>query len=775
MTILRYNLIPSLLILCFGLHAQTNLLLGKWKSHLAYKEGISVTQSEDKIIYASSKGLFTIDKEDLSVKFLATEDGLSGATIRQVAYDNAEKLLFIIYSDNNLDVIRNDEIINFPFIKSNTSIIGSKRINDIYFDGKVFSYLATDFGLLVFNNKKLEFSTTAFTDEVKINTVAVAHNVLYVGTDNGLYKVALDGSINIADFGAWSKVAITGEALNIPIRHVASKHGRLYITTDDDEVYSVESDLAAFEIVYSAATNESIRYLSDEGDDLMIGVEDNRNISKTLFVGSDKFIKVGGADCINRTQYAIEDQKGRIWYADLWDPIRYTEDKLFGCKKLSFAGPFDNTAGEIAFKDNVAYIASLGITEDYQYAFTNRGFYVYDDNNWTNYNRDNIPEMAVKDFQNVQAIAVHPDSSIVYIGSYWNGVLKYNTDTKVSRHWNKDNSPLQGVVGDEARTRVPYLVFDDKNNLWVSNFGAPKPLAVKTPDDKWYTFNVPSDKSLGDITIDQFGNKWIAVVGTGNGLLVYNEGANLQSAADDKIRYINRTNSEITGNKVTCLVTDLDGSVWVGTDAGPVVFDCPDPFNASLCKGNTRRVVVDGIPAPLLKAEDILSIAVDGANRKWFGTRNGIFVQGTDGTEEIAQYNVTNSPLLDNKVINLKYNPISGEMFIVTPSGIQSIKTESTEGSKRHSSDVYAFPNPVRPDYAGPIAIKGLARDANVKITDINGRLVYETTALGGQAVWDGNDYNGVLASAGVYLVFSASTDISVDLDSFVTKILIVR
>jgi ligand-binding sensor domain-containing protein len=775
MTILRYILSLSILSVGFGLQAQTDLALGKWKSHLAYKEGLSITQSDDKIIYASSKGLFTIDKEDLSVKFLAPEDGLSGATIRQVAYDNAEKLLFIVYSDNNLDVVRNDEIINFPFIKSNTSIIGSKQINDIYFDNKGFSYLATDFAILIFNNKKLEFTTTTFTEQVKINTIAYAHNVLYVGADNGLYKVALDGSVNIADFKAWTKLTITGETQNTPIRNLASKHGQLFVSTDDDEVFSVGPDLGSYELVYAALPNETIRYLSDEGDDLMVGIEDNNNRSKTLFIGGDKVIKIGGADCINRTLYAIEDQKGRIWYADRWDPIRYTEDKTFGCKKLTFAGPFDNTAGEIAFKDNVAYVASLGITEDYQYANTNRGFYVYDDNNWTNYNRDNIPEMASKDFQNVQGIAVHPDSSIVYIGSYWNGVLKYNLDTKVSRHWNKNNSPLQGVVGDEARTRVPYLIFDDKNNLWVSNFGAPKPLVVKTSEDKWFSFNVPSDKSLGDITIDQFGNKWIAVVGAGNGLLVYNEGANIESTSDDKIRYINRTNSEITGNKVTSLITDLDGSVWIGTDAGPVVFDCPDPFNASTCKGNTRRVVVDGIPAPLLKAEDILSIAVDGANRKWFGTRNGIFVQGPDGTEEIAQYNVTNSPLLDNKVINLKYNPKSGEMFIVTPSGIQSIKTETTEGSKRHSSDVYAFPNPVRPDYTGPIAIKGLARDANVKITDINGRLVYETTALGGQAVWDGNDYNGVLASAGIYLVFSASTDISVDLDSFVTKILIVR
>jgi ligand-binding sensor domain-containing protein len=772
----KHTLLLALLVTIQTSWSQTTLQIGQWKSHLTYKEGVSITQSDDKIIYASSKGLFTIDKEDLSVKFLAPENGLSGATASRVAFDSAEGVLFIIYADQNIDIIKDDEITNFPFIKSNTSIIGSKKINDIYFDKKGASFLATDFGLLIFNNKKLEFSSTTFTDDVKINCLSYDNATLFAGTSKGLFRIALDGSINVADFGAWQKIQVGGENANIEISHLATKHNRIYVSTIKDEVFSIDLAGDNAEEVYLATSNESIRYISDEGSDIMIGVEDNnRFISKTLFIAGDKSVQAGGADCVNRTLYAVEDQKGRVWYADQWDPVRYTEGKLFGCKKLSFSGPFNNSGGEIAFKDNKAYIASLGITEDYLYAFSNGGIYVYDDNStWTNYNDNNVPAMAANEFKNVQAIAVHPDSSIVYVGSYWNGLLKYNTDTKEATHWNKANSLLQGVIGDETRTRVPYILFDDKKNLWISNFGAPKPLAVKTPEDKWYTFDVPSDKSLGDIAIDQNNNKWIAVVGPGNGLLAFNEGADLANKSDDKIRYISRSNSEITGNKINCVVVDLDGAVWVGTDAGPVVFDCGDPFKNE-CRGNIRKVVVDNIPAPLLKAEDILSIEVDGANRKWFGTRNGIFVQSPDGSEEVAQYNTSNSPLLENKIINLRFNPQSGEMFIVSPSGIQSLKTETTVGGRTHSSNVYAYPNPVRPEYNGLIAIKGLVRDANVKITDINGKLVYETTALGGQAVWDGSDYNGVKASAGVYLVFSSSTDISNDLDSFVTKILVVK
>jgi hypothetical protein len=218
---------------------------------------------------------------------------------------------------------------------------------------------------------------------------------------------------------------------------------------------------------------------------------------------------------------------------------------------------------------------------------------------------------------------------------------------------------------------------------------------------------------------------------------------------------------------------DLDGSIWVGTDEGPVVFDCGDPFVES-CRGNTRKVIVDGIPAPLLRYEDIISIGIDGANRKWFGTRNGIFVQSPDGVTAIDRFDTKNSPLLDNRVDELSFNPETGEMFIVTRGGIQSVKTFTTGGGRSFSSNVYAYPNPVTPGYTGPIAIKGLMRDSNVKITDMNGRLVYETKALGGQAIWDGNDYNGVRASTGVYLVFSANENTSLSPDAVVTKILLV-
>lgn len=771
MTKISFNLFILIFFTVPELFAQSLLPIGQWKSHLSYKEGRSITQSKDKIIYASSKGIFTIDKEDISVTFLSKEDGLTDVNIGDLYYDQKNLQLIIVYKDNNIDIIRDNDIINIPFIKTNTSILGSKTVNDFFISGENNAYFATDFGILGFDLNKLEFPFTTFSD-LKIMAVAELSGTLYAGTDDGLYSVPSKGS-NISDFNVWQSIgAASGLLPSIEVKSLAVKFNHLYALIDN-KVYE-RNDNGIFNVIYAPSDGaDNINYLSDEGSTLMIGIENNNN-SRTLFMDQSGNFTERSTGCVNKGVYAVEDEKGRVWYADLWEPVKYTEGKTTGaCKKLTFPVPFNNDASHVRFKKNKAYFGSGGVTEDYQYKFTRYGFYTLANNIWENFNDENLP-FNEKDFFHLFSLAPHPKSSELYLGSYYNGIISYNEETKALQHWNKDNSILQAIVGDEARTRIAGMVFDKDENLWISNYGAPKPLAVKTKDNTWHNFSVPGSTSLAEIVIDQQGNKWIAVVGVGNGLIVYNEGAKIADPTDDKIRYITKNNSEITGNKVNSLVVDLDGSVWVGTDRGPVVFDCGDPFSES-CRGNTRKVVVDGIPALLLRDEDILSIEVDGGNRKWFGTRNGIFVQSPDGITQEAKFDVRNSPLLDNKVTDLGFNTDSGEMFVISAGGIQSYKTETTGGGRSHNSIVYAFPNPVRPEYSGPIAIKGLVRDANVKITDINGRLVYETKALGGQAVWDGTDYNGVRAASGIYLVFSANENTSQSSDAFVTKILIVN
>jgi hypothetical protein len=173
-----------------------------------------------------------------------------------------------------------------------------------------------------------------------------------------------------------------------------------------------------------------------------------------------------------------------------------------------------------------------------------------------------------------------------------------------------------------------------------------------------------------------------------------------------------------------------------------------------------------------MENEMVTAIAVDGANRKWIGTdKGGLFLVSEEGNSLIYHFTAEESPLLSNRITAISINPESGEVFIGTDKGLISFKSTATEGTDQ-MGDVYAYPNPVKEDYAGYIAIKGLVSNAQVRITDITGNLIYSTRAEGGQAIWDGKNFDGRKAKTGVYLVFAASDDAK---EKIVTKILIIN
>ena len=144
----------------------------------------------------------------------------------------------------------------------------------------------------------------------------------------------------------------------------------------------------------------------------------------------------------------------------------------------------------------------------------------------------------------------------------------------------------------------------------------------------------------------------------------------------------------------------------------------------------------------LFKGEGVRSIATDGTNRKWVATKKGVWLISADGEKVICNFNESNSPLLSDDVKQIAIDGKTGEVFFATAKGICSFRSTATEATVK-SENILVFPNPVPPGFNGSIAIRGVANNAVVKITELNGRLVYQTRALGGQAVWDGKDYRG--------------------------------
>jgi ligand-binding sensor domain-containing protein len=323
----------------------------------------------------------------------------------------------------------------------------------------------------------------------------------------------------------------------------------------------------------------------------------------------------------------------------------------------------------------------------------------------------------------------------------------------------KQNSPLNVAIGDPNNYRVGGMAFDNSNNLWISNFAGSNNFLVKKADGNWRSFRVPflvQDNMVGAVLIDDADQKWIQVP-QGNGLFCYNHGASIDNTGDDRWKWFQtgRGSGNLPSNMVNCMAKDKDGFIWLGTDKGIAIIQCPgDVFTGNGCEAFQPVVQQDNFAGLLFENEDVRSIAVDAANRKWIGTRNGVWLISADGEKVLERFTADNSPLLSNNIIRIAIDPASGEVYFSTFNGICSYRGSATETSE-NADKVIVFPSPVPAGYGGTIGIRGLPENAIVKIVELNGRLVYQTRSLGGQAVWNGRDYRNQRVASGVYLVLA--------------------
>ncbi len=738
---------------------------------MPYKYGRSITQSADRVWYAAEYSIVGFEKSDdlMGVEFLSKVEGLSDAGMSIIKYVPAYETLIASYQNSNVDLVKPNRIVNLPFIKEDVNIVGDRNVYDIYLAENGLAYLACGFGVVELNVEREEFGFTTKMG-IKANTLTIFENDFYVATDEGIYRAPNNPNLNLQDFGNWD---LLGTAEGFPADYGSSSlvkyNDKLYVSVDDTLFTYADNTL---DYVYHRDSFD-IRFLSAEGEHLILGSYCNITTSCQGYVltfDADHNFEEQGDFCVNRPHYAIEDESGRIWYSDRWDRIRYTNAGSKNCTQLDFkTDPFTHNVAELEIVDD-----QLWVTTEKPGDNREDGYFLYDMNsgNWEHYN--NRTKSALGGMVAFYSLVIHPENKDIYVGSLSDGLVIMSNDAEEFQIYDDSNSPLSAGE-DTGRIRVSDVAFDDQDNLWVTNNLSSTPLQVLKPDGTWLSdFPRIPYRNIRFIAIDQSGNKWLSVDGQSQAVVVFNE-FNLDDPNDDEVRILTASNSNIQSNRVNCITVDLDGDVWVGTRQGATVFECGANVFDPSCQGTNPIVEVEGIPALLLETEEIQCITVDGANRKWFGTTNGVFVQSPSGEEQVAFFDAENSPLFSNEISDIAIHPKTGEVFIATSAGMLSLREEATEGGINNSSEVYAFPNPVRPEYDGPIAINGLARDANVKITDVNGQLVFEGIATGGQMVWDGRDYNGRRASSGVYLVFSTSTQTVENPDAIVTKILLLN
>jgi hypothetical protein len=738
-----------IIYLCpFHSNGQEGLAIGEWKSFLPHTIGTYVTESEDRIFYVANQTLTRFNKSDLGQRYISTIDGLSGAGVEWASYNEEAEALVVIYEDSNIDVIYDDGIVNISDIPRNTQLSGDRSVRNIYqWEDQII--LATGFGLVVVD------LTDAVIRQLVLSPLPMEDVTIW----NGQFLALMNGEVfslrvsDIFNFEFWSLWSNRGTDwnLNSNLTALETFDEKLFIARDSllfVRTASETQSLAAFQ-----QKDDRIQFLQAGYNYLMVGIRNpGPDPDYVRFYMPNLDYLESPRSCHGSLSHAIETREGRIFYGDRFGGYRFAESPTSSCEFIFNEGPKDFANSDIDYHKGTLAIAGGGPRDQLRYEFSDRGIYIHRNNQWTNVNPDNTPALANPEVLEFFRILVDPfDDETIWVGTYWGGVIRYREDDVFV--YTKENSCLQGTVGDELRERISGMAFDETGNLWVTNFGAPQGLKVFRTDGNCEGWNVPTSSSLVDVHIDPNGFIWSTVFANDAGILVFDPDPNGENG--ERFRVFNRANSALPTNAVTCLTIDRSGNVWAGTTEGVVLFACGNAVFDFDC--SSRPIVDetgDNVGDFLLNNVRITALGVDGANRKWVGTEGGVIVLSPSGSEELFRFNTNNSPLFSDAIVDFDFDAASGIMYIATSEGVMAYRSESTGGSTFNQPDAYVYPNPVRPDYNGPIAIKGLAEDALVKITDIEGRLIHETRALGGQAIWDGTQWNGDPVSSGVYLAW---------------------
>jgi ligand-binding sensor domain-containing protein len=743
-----------------------------WKGYFSYFQINDLTQNDTKIIAASENALFIEDVMSENIKTINTIDGLSGLTITAV-YNSPTLKKTIIGYENGLLVVYNEingSILNVVDIINKSIPQNVKRVNHFMDDNGVI-YVSCDFGIVQYNLNTLQFGDTYFIgpngSQISIVQTALFNGNIYAASKNNGILAAVFSNPNLNDFSQWYTIASFGWS-------GIEKIGNNLVATTNNGSLQKFNGATFLPVIQLPETVNDIR--TSEGY-LLVTTKNhvfiyNNAIGQVSDIMSNQIptisVEFTCATIINNIVFFGTKEQG-IFSKGLNDSV--IENK-------TPEGPLRNNVFAINTASSNLWAVFGGYDIDYNpYTFTTTGLpkfgiSKFSKNEWLNFPYEDLLEAKA-----LSRITVNPNNeNQVYISSYYSGVLKLENDV-VSTIYNATNTgsdglqTLPGQPSDDVR--VNGGVFDNAGNLWVTNSGIRKGLKVFKVNGQWQSFdmqNVYSNLSklrFGRMVIDKNGTKWMAT--WRDGVIGFNESSNnrfkiISDAADS---------GNLPSFDARAVAVDNRNQLWIGTLRGLRVLSSVDSFYSDeTLKTNSIIIIEDNLAQELLYEQSISDIFVDGANNKWIGTIDaGVFYVSSDGQKTIYHFTTSNSPLPSNNINDIDINGTTGEVFFATSKGLVSFKGTATTANG-DLSNVYVYPNPVRPEYSGTVKISGLLDKANVKVSDIEGNLVFEAISEGGTIEWDTTAFGKYKVASGVYMVFVSSQD---GADTKVKKVMIIR
>jgi len=736
-----------------------------WQGYFSFNEIKDISESATTVFAASENALFSKNTATNVLKTTTTVDGLSGQTISAVYYSEASKKTIIGY-ENGLMILINEadgSILKVVDIINKQLPANTKKINH-FMENNGLIYVSCNFGIVQFNLKTSQFGDTYFIGdngaEISVKQTTMFNGFIYAATSSGMRKADITNA-NLVDYSQWSIVNggdwSSVEALDSELIAINSA-GYIHRFNSNTFVGFLQLPQAA---VDTRAKNHNLFVTTAN----TVYVYNNQMVLSRQIANSqvlDNTLNFSCATAVGNQIFIGTKEKGLF---------TSTLNNATAFENSTPSGPVRNDIFSIDAGSNVLWAVYGDYDAVYNpYPLDSYGISRFNASGWLN-----LPYSDVYDAKSITRIYINPNNEKqVYASSFFSGLLKIESD--IPTHlYNEENSGLESLKTaspDYVDVRINATAFDKSGNLWVTNSRINNGLKVLKTNGQWGSYSMTSisdnvgEDNYSSIVVDRNNVKWIGTYK--NGVVGFNEATKT---------FKKMTFGTDAGNlpiaDVRAIALDAKNQLWIGTTKGLRVLSNISSFQTdSQLKANSIIITEDDLAQELLYEQFVTSIAVDGANNKWIGTADsGIFMVSPNGQETKYHFTINNSPLPSNYINDVKINAKTGEVFIATDKGLVSFGGIAT-GANDDLSNVYVYPNPVRPTYSGTVKVAGLIDKANVKITDIEGNLVYEVISSGGTIEWDTTAFGKYKVASGVYMVFISAEDGG---ETKVKKVMIIR
>lgn len=769
---------PLLLVLWgLGLVARAQgVAYGDWQLHLPAAHPLQLAETADRLYVVDESSFYYYDKTLNTTQSLSRREGLSDVGARAVAYDSATRQTIVAYQNGNIDLLQPD-----GSVKNVTDVLRkasqtAKTITQIQVYGGL-AYLASNLGLIVLDLSKLEVRDTYSAigpsgQAVTVYGTAVVHDTLFASTTQGVLRGRISPAVNLLDYRSWTKEFPNSGLPADIFGQLTTYRGHVYAQATYRGVYYLAGagGSRGWRMV-PGSYGGGARRLRPSAAGLLVSFDDDnlrsfdpatgalRTVLPRAAIGTYAFDMVRVAD---GTFYVASYDQGLLRFA-----AGTTTPELIKPNAPATAAAYGLLADAAT---NAVDVFSGGYNGDSGLQFGVRnGFYEYRAGQWTNYTSANY---SATDFPNLVDVShgTRTADGTLYVASYGNGLLQWQGPGKFMQYtFGTPGSPLRSTLNPDQtnlfNVRVTDVAADPGGRyLWVGNrherAGVSGLYRFRPGPNTWQVAPYFAGSQNPDrLVVDAYGNPWVAQSRKGGaGLAVY----------DTLSRQAIIFNTGTTVNQVYGMARDRTGSIWIGTGDGVAYFSDPSQVvsflsgTSSLGSAGTFAVPIvrrgTGTGFPALFNTVVRCVAVDGANRKWLGTPSGLWLFSANADEALLHFTTANSPLPSNSIVDVAVNDKTGEVFVATDGGVVSYQG-SASLTDAAPSCAEVFPNPVQPDFAGQVGIRGLVNNAYVKITDVAGHLVYSTRANGGTLTWDLNDAQGRRVRSGVYLVLTSDAD----------------